>query len=351
MLILLIGFSANLFTNMGIAHTQNEFMPIYSGRNLDNFYWSSDSSRLVFQARGFKVGVVLDNPDYFQYHVTLQTFTQTNVWPLQPTLSLQEEQVYQPYVYPEESIDYENENDFMFLSPNQRFMIYITDPENPSLAIADRQLVAAKQFDTLAGNTLETRFFFAMWGQDNKGVLVGNHPIQGDFPRYFYISNFESDVQDATIQELPGIVDFGEETYSTGTIRDINSDSTLLLTSSTSIESLTSGDEPDTRLAIFKALDMNIQTIFANTKVRKQIIIAAAFDPEDEHYLLALTQDGIQRYNTVANTWTMLNPEINSTWADYAQFSPDGRYIVIEDITDHSHSLSDVYVIDLTQIF
>lgn len=342
-----------LFTidDAALARLQAGLTPIYSGYDLTNFYWSADSSLLVFQKKGFESGVELGSGEFLNFDVSSQTLDQTTIWPLQPSLSAQEQQAYMPKIYPTELIDYANENDFMFLSPNQRYMVYVADAEYPYpvLAIADRQTVEAKIFDVLAGKTLDTDYFFALWSANSESVVVGNHPPRGDVPRYFYISDFTSDIQEATIQEVFFDVTLNNRVYGSVFVEDISQDGQTLLISALDLTSPPSGSRRHLYLATYTFSDPPTLTVYENTSVREQNIMATAFDPNDERYLLALTQEGIQRYDTLENTWTIVNADINPTWVDYAAFSPDGQYMVVQDISESDRNLSDVYVIDVSR--
>ncbi|MFN8527072.1 MAG: hypothetical protein U0670_00490 [Anaerolineae bacterium] len=100
-------------------------------------------------------------------------------------------------------------------------MVYVAEPQNGSLAIADRQSISAHVFDVEAGRISETRHFFVLWSANDHGVVVGNFPIQGDVPRYFYISAFRSNIQEATIRNRPDVAVDGRE-YVGGDVEDIS---------------------------------------------------------------------------------------------------------------------------------
>ncbi|MCB9454010.1 MAG: hypothetical protein H6672_21460, partial [Anaerolineaceae bacterium] len=325
-LVCLLLRGVNFIGSVEVAQAQDTLTPIYSGPNLTNFYWSPDSSVLVFQDATYGTGVELNEADYFSFDVASQTLSRSTIWPFQPTLSVLEEQIYQPYYYPTGAVDSANENTYMFLSPDQRYMVYQADPANPVLAIADRQAVAAKLFDVLAGRTLETQYFFALWSANSQSVVVGNNPILGDFPRYFYISDFTSDIQEATIQEIFLDVTVDGHEYAGGYIEDVSQDGKTLLMSPLDLISISPGVRGRVYLGAFTFSDPPEFTVYENTSVREQDIMSVAFDPDDERYLLALTADGIQRYNTITDTWMLVNAAITATWANDAQFSPDGRY-------------------------
>jgi hypothetical protein len=334
------------------AHGQGEPTPIYSASNLDNLYWSPDSSTLVFQRRGvFGDGVVLEDGEYFAYDVQSGNLTSSSRWPLQPTLSSEEYQIFAPYPPVDGALPPPPDSErFRFLSPNRRFMIYEagTEPTRRRFATGDRDNLLTRTFDVLVGQNHNTSTFFTLWSADSRSVVIGNNPLLGDFPRYFYVTDYTDDVQVGTIEEimLDALVN-GRE-YGGGYVEDISMDGQTLLMSPLDVSSIAPGVRGRVVLASYRPSDASV-TIHENTSVRQQLITASAFDPDDERYIVVLQRDGIQRYNTIANTWQMLNPDVRSRDSGRAIFSPDGRYLAVQSFRLSSRQV-DIYVIDLSEV-
>lgn len=355
-LFFLLGFE---WTDLNQAvQAQQIWTPVYTEAYLENLYWSSDSSTLVFQrGEGASYGAVLAEGEYLSYDVDSETLMSHNVWPLQPLLSPQEQEIYNPTLFADDYLSFPGANivndEYMFVSPNERFMLYITgtNPRELQFALADRSITSTKTFDILVGNTRETDTFFALWSGDSQSVVIGNNPLLGDFPRYFYITNYANNIQTAAIDEIYFDVTLNGREYSSGFIEDISQDGKKILMTSLDLTSLSAGVRDRVYLATYRFNDSPEFTLYENAFVRQQNIKAVAFDPNDERYLLvALTQDGIQRYNTIANTWEMVNADITSPDSGRALFSPDGQYLAIQSDRP-TGSLQDIYVIDLSEVY
>src|SRR5690606_24941392 len=148
-------------------------------------------------------------------------------------------------------------------SPDERFLVYVAAPDR-ALAIADRHTVDAKIFDVLAGSTSETRAFFALWSANSESVVVGNNPILGDVPRYFYISDFASNIQGATIQEIFFDVTLNDREYGTVFVEDISQNGQTLLMSALDLASLSSGSRGRLYLAAYTFSDPPVFNLYEN---------------------------------------------------------------------------------------
>jgi len=273
------------------AHTQTSMSPIYSAGDIRSLYWSPDSSTLVFQdVRGAFFGAVLAGGEYFAYDVRSGNLTSNSVWPLQPNLTAQEMEIYEPirsaddYMLSTGTPDVIDE--FMFLSPNERFMVYVTgtDPRERRFAIADRNTISAKTFDLLAGNTSEIDAFFTLWSADSRSVVIGNRPLLDvdGFVRYFYITNYADDVQAATIEEITLDAIVNEREYQGAVVQDISQDNQTLLIMTADIAKSEAGE-----LEYFTSAQYRIYTtpsvldIFENNLVsyRRLICITVCIRP------------------------------------------------------------------------
>jgi hypothetical protein len=68
------------------------------------------------------------------------------------------------------------------------------------------------------------------------------------------------------------------------------------------------------------------------------------FSPYEQGVIWFIGDLGLTRYEIATQRKTVLNPEINKGWIQWAWFSPDGRYVAAAKVEEN-----ELYVIDISQ--
>ncbi len=280
--------------------------PIFTGA-VRSIRWSQDSQSLIFQGRlrndDFEHGVDVTDQSWHQYDVATQSLTQGNHWPLQPTLSGEELQLFNPFG-----------NSFIFLSPDERYIIY--DNADGPTTLGDRLTGQLFLTSIPASTSRNTDVFSVMWSEDSSLFVLATYATVIPLPLIRYGTHYTADVASTQVQyAFPTI---GDEEYVPDQVYDISADGRLLLFLG---QPLTSQHQI---LLVWDTADSA-----GGYTVEARRVIGASFVPGDESKLLFVNEEGLVQYDLATGTEVILRTNINSEMADMAVFSPDGQYVTL----------------------
>lgn len=306
-------------------HEKNQ---IYWGGSIVNIGWAPDSLNLIYQDAAYDNvanrninGPNTPNDDTWrQYSVITKQTTRSTFWPLQPDLTTEQIQDFEIYWVGDDL-------SFVFASPDGRYLVYSgqiqSEFSNRSpLGVAD--LVTGKHRlltgeENLGWNTFQGIFeyYYIQWSEDSSAFTLSNR-LQSSV---HYVSHFD-DLGKLEVKWLSpyGGMPLGTEQFLATDSYDISGDASKLILYGIYLN-------PAIRGYILVLWSISNDTgIVIPTNGET---IGASF-ADDDQTILFVDEGGLKQYNIAANQTTLLDAEINSTWADYwAYFSPNGQYVAI----------------------
>lgn len=189
--------------------------PVYTASLLFNIAWSNDGQKLTFQERPSTPSTFY--PDgWLDYNVATQQITVQDTWPLQPSLSASEKQLYQV-------ASNENGHDsFIISSPDGRYLTYAST----AILSTGRQAMAIA--DTLTQNVITTPLEsigafsgpdnFSTYWSDNQQVFVLDYTtLLTNEHLFFFVSDYDFASNSLTSEEIEteinGFRRFPDEVY------------------------------------------------------------------------------------------------------------------------------------------
>jgi dipeptidyl aminopeptidase/acylaminoacyl peptidase len=328
-----------LLAPLNTTQSQNSEAPIYDGSSPRSLAWSSDSKAVVFLIYESETTVHTLLNSWFKYDVTTRTLSQGNVWPLQPLWTREQTDLFQPYK------DTHSES-FVFQSPNHRFAVYRgigTGSEIAPLKIANQdtsEITSAAIF--AASATLGPDFFSVWWNGDGTRFIARSSTIDDYSPLYFYVYGYTPDMQNMQYMKLATFNIEGNK-YGVTTVFDLSGDGIRMLAT----EDYLTGSEYRSRVVIQNVIQPELSVVVPGDVLEGHNVEAAAFDPDDENKIIALTKSGLLRVDYAANTQDILNARLNSRNVSDAVFSPDGRYLAV--VYETALNAGALYILDMRE--
>jgi hypothetical protein len=324
LVLLLTGFKAQ-----ATADAQPVGEPIFTGRGIqiNSLHWWNN--QLYFTA--------LDGGDPANAWVTYQYDLQTKQVSSKPVF---------PWLVdltPEQQKHYHAAYPNAFISPDRQTIVYISQFDsyngrihNPLFAIGEYQ----EHFDRRAWySPLHTGALasgdFLRWSDNSEAFVVEYESPYGAGSSFSHIKLLDSnhplgETHETWVGWIGG--------FPSTSIFDISPDGNLVLY-------LSYGDKLllwDARIPI---LNDDVDTQRAAKAIADAKTIGAAFIPDDENHILLVDEQGISRYNINTHTREIINANINSSWAYWASFSPDNRYVALLAECSTCSYEEDVYVL------
>ncbi len=320
---------------------QSDFMVIFEGDLTEsNVKWSSDSTKLIFQQGTFHEG----NPDYgvISHRMTWYVFStndkkiiQTDTWPLQPYLSLEQIDIYSVATL-------DDQISFLFPSPNARYLIYAAErPDDWTqyypLGIVDLQTREHQVLEDIVVTDLEefTWNYDVSWSEDSSSALVRTSGLD-QLP--FYISGLESGLEAISYVSLyrEG-VNIGDEDVLAWDAFDISDNGEWLL--------LANLDQNGNRLFLWNATEPSDSQVIHSGRV-----LDAAFVVNNENQILYVDrEEGLYTFDLVSKeselllSFDGLEEEPLKAW-----ISPDVSFVVLA--TFPGSAPDRLYLIELSTI-
>lgn len=298
---------------------QGTFLPFFDLSDfISNPIWALDSKSFIFQY-ATETGVKTTSPSWFQYQVEGKQLIQTNQWPLQPSLTSTQQQIF------EVMIDTSGKSTFLFSSPNGRYVVYVSRrwAKIPgfALAIADLQTNEHKILDDISvGASTYDLLYSVKWSKDSKAfaVNVDEPPALCSY----YVTNFASSVTAATSIYLDRGLPSGSPIRDAFRVFDISSDGSQLLLA---------GNFSNNQASIFLWNTLNLPQSQSINGLGNNIL-AAAFSPNSQYRFRFIGSKGLVEYDMNAGTQTVLDSSISTAWVQKAWFSPNGSRIILQDM-------------------
>lgn len=291
--------------------------PIYVGYIPSGISWSPDSQTFVYYDNG-----------WHQYDPVTQQLTQTENWPLQPTLSPTERSLFDP------PTSRTGATVTIHQSLNGHFILYGGEQVTNwwRLTIGNRQ---TSEVFTTSGFVLfpfrSGQTFGVLWSESNTEFVLTNFSANA-FHRFTYGTNYADDLTNITLTDfsLPSQQDY----YLTerDAAYDISSDGSFVLVHFTeAVPGLSSPYDQTRRLALWNPLHPSTTRILP---LDATATIGASFAPNDDTTILYIDTSGLWQYDLTTNHATLINTEITATpdpieGFERAIFSPDGYWVAI----------------------
>lgn len=299
----------------------NEKYRIYDGGyHISSMKWANDSSRFVYQENNQQTGVRTSGVNnWHQYVVSTQQDIVSDFWPLQPSLTTNQQQALEllnistPYV----------QTSFAFSSLNNRYIVYGAQNPRYAIGVADLQSptgqhqILDEASELLAGglgafNDANNSAFEVFWSGDNS-TFVTITSVPELSTRIHHVSDLGNLINPPIIRNLTdeGMVISGSAFYALE-LFDISSDANLLLVK-----------DQTNRFAIW-----NVSTA-SGTLITTQGEVTGATFLTDQR-IMFVDQAGLKHFHIPSSHIAVLNPNITSTLAPGgAYFSPDGHYVAV----------------------
>jgi hypothetical protein len=288
---------------------ESPFTPIWKSGELEEVIipytlsWSNDSAILYFA-----VNNILFNTERKQYEVATASIDDVSAPPR--TIQLSEDQQRSFHAW----------NSTGYIAPDQDTFIYVSTYQIGS-RVSESNLYA---FGTLSDSVflpsrvsafdpLNDRF---RWSDDSSTLVIETSAPYGGIEVPYYIKSQKSGNCWCAFVEtrLPMDLNTGDAIY------DLSPNGERLL-------------YPAYRNTI-GYWDVNIDTTFGQAKdtgifLPLENVIGAAFLPDTQDEILAVNEVGIIRYDVKQRQSVVIDPKINSKWANWAMFSPDNQWVAV----------------------
>jgi hypothetical protein len=310
---LLAALTASLALVMSEAHGQDMPLPVYVAEDgLFNIGWLTDSSGLSFQdvTDTYTLGIQPQPAGpWFTYDIATSAILVTGAWPQAGEVDSVFNGDIQPQAVP---------GSFAFLSPDGHFAVYQTDadeanPECNTVAIADLQAQAGALIpDALACNISHFNAGFDVrWSDDSSAFAFASSTAStGEGP---FVTGFAGDLTAVQVNDLMNITMNGTPLYGARTA-DLNADGSLALL------------DFFTQLVLWKTDADDSAVLLASDG--ENGILGPAFSPDDDA-VWYIDSAGLQAYDLVSGSVSLITSDVRSSWVDAAYFSPDGRYVAL----------------------
>ncbi len=329
---------------------EDDFIWVYTGDFLGNFYWSADSRQLVF-AEDATSRVDMTDDHWNSYDVAAEELQMASRWPLQPTFTSQEQSAFNV-------ASGVVQTSFIYASPNGRYLIYAPAEENPRipapLAVSDRQtLQTYVEPESILDPFSGPKEFSVIWAADSSAFVLRNDRGLNSTPWLIYGSDFSEDVEDTTLK-LIDKVEITSTEYFVREVLDISGNGDLLLLD-------TGVQDPETLQLVEHHLILWDTQDEANSIVIgawDDVTYAGAFCPSSETRVVYL--NGLDLYEqevgnperVFLNRYAIFEEHIREFVGRRrpltALFSPNGRLLMLHP-EDPGEIRSNVYLDDLTQ--
>ncbi len=165
---------------------------------------------------------------------------------------------------------------------------------------------------------------FVRWSEDSSAFLIMDYGQVGGIGGIWYIKMPENGTLESALEPIL------LENFSVGDIGfvDISPDGqqVLIRGNGTTHEGLTLWDVRSESSDQQFAAWADGQII-----LRDQATAGASFLPDDEQHLLIILEQGVVLYDLETEQIQIINPDVNTRWAEWAYFSPDLRYVLVYD--------------------
>jgi hypothetical protein len=333
------------------SHAQGDYRPIGDGFIKPiNLAWSPNSQQIVFQ------NLEDTEPDdrgaplpWHSYNVVSQNITQADVWPLQPTI--QQTQLLNVY-YGREYNNPFGEMPFVFVSPNGLLAVYPVAPPDSecppsynycfgylalanlktgeSITFADMPILSLLNFQSTYKIT---------WSADSSSFTFESNSSTGLRDYLSYVTGITPDLD--SVEALPIFFVLNESLNITvAGERFLPSDALAI--------------SPNGQQLVLNGFGKTVLWDTLNSENNRLLEVrderfdnttpAAMFSPYEQGVIWFIGDLGLTRYEIATERKTVVNPEINNGWIQWAWFSPDGRYVAAAKVDE-----SKLYAIDISQ--
>ncbi|MCU0498642.1 MAG: hypothetical protein MUF87_14925 [Anaerolineae bacterium] len=317
-----------------------------------NVRWSEDSQTLSFQEI-YPPHFSVQGPDPFDdstkwYNVTINTSAQHEVNkssqpPFNPTLQ-------QALARLPVAMDDDGERGMIILSPDQRYVVYaaqdfIEGEQHFPLAITEIATgwTGMTEEIFISSPSVLARIYQLNWSADSSAFVVDFNTGFGD-DRKFHVTGYASDrdeiAQKLIVTRISELNFNGRTIYAGVGVTGISSDGNRLLLD-----------------VIFRQGEYNLMIWDLHDTSQSQVIvyggemanfISADFVNEDQE-VLYIDPTGLWQYDLTTDALKLLDESINSSWVDYAWFSPNGRWMALLDREALFNVRSFLYILPVRQ--
>lgn len=294
------------------------FEPIVTDVSSANLMWSTDSQQLVFRSIFVSQSTVhiIEN-DWSVYNIVTKSLSQTDVFPLQPTLTRAESLAFDPAFY-------DNLESFIYVSPNERYIAYgeLPTEQGWSVTIGDRYTREKIQTNIQVLNPFLADEFDVIWSADSNTLLVTTNDYSSQ-PFIQYVSNW-NDNSTEIIYNFTRNLNIDNREFFIIKGCDLSADGHIALVIA---QDMTATERTHSLILwdIYNTSSSIIVDGFGD-------IIGASFSPNDENQVLLVTERGFIQYDILTKTYSVININISSDWVTNAIFSPDGQWVALTDI-------------------
>ncbi|MBC7871358.1 MAG: hypothetical protein H7Y09_11015 [Chitinophagaceae bacterium] len=264
---------------------------------------------------------------WYTYDLEQMSLTTTNFWP-QSYISSRELRANAPLSL-NLAVDYQAQISFSFLSPNQQYVVYAAQrPENWGLSGWPLAITNLQTGPTVFATTTSVHnlahfdsSYRVNWSANSSAFTVKTtSPYAADY--VYYVTGFAENMQEASFTRLQELSVADHTLFVSDTFASLSSNGRRIV-----LTGNLGGDvQPRKWLFIWDA-DNSIQGQLIEVADQYDFI-AAAFT-SDSSSILYIGENGLIKYELETGKSTILNSEINSTWAERVWFSPDMRYVAL----------------------
>jgi hypothetical protein len=224
---------------------------------------------------------------------------------------------------PDEKRTFTSADDVVFISPDGQFIVYNDATGSTRHCAPDGRcwyplalgnLTTGKRTELYTGYDPGPRQ--VIWSADSSAFLIIDWAYEGSVGGVWYVDAAQTLTQETAPLLLIGY-GLGEQAFV-----DISRDGRRIL-----LRAYPGFYLWDARMPIHA--DQQFAALDSPRILDKWSVVGAAFVPGDNQQLLAVTEQGIIRYNLETGDIKTLSSAVNSTWAGWVLFSPDTRYAAI----------------------
>lgn len=309
----------------------------FSGAPIMNVSWTTDGKILTFQegwGSDMEIGVFNTQSDqswhqYFADGPNKGLITSEAVWP-QHDYSAEDIQ----------KLDLASNStgqiSFSFPSPDNRYIVYAISKVNADdygwpLAITDQKTNTSQIIDGPRVNSLGNfeGFYRVTWSRNSAAFTVRTDSTFAWNPLH-YVTGFTDGLDKLTVVEITAGITINDEIRQPLETFGISSDGSQVLVQ-------------DRHLWVWnveKPLESELVVEDSHSQV-----IEAVFSALSDEKVLYVSEKGLVEYDRTNHISTLLDPTINSTWANKAWISPNGSHIALLDSNDFGQGF--LYVVDI----
>jgi WD40 repeat protein len=326
-----------------IESQDNELVPLYSGAEVRDVFWSADSQILTFMPLA---DAIIDpfNANWVVYDVVSSSESEIVGLPLQNMVLSQANQF--------------SSSPMQLVSPDDAYIITASEQtvfdENLNTSqrqalrwntvIIDTQNNHIVDPDILAlGIDRGPEYFNALWSLDSKTLVLSTTALLVYDPSFFHWVTGYGDINESLqVQNLTAF-SYQNQQYSMQTPLDLSLDGSNVLAITVSPTGV-QGGRP---LMIWNkdGKHINLQNVFDDIS---SSVTAAAFFPDNENDILVVDERGLVRYSLETSETVVLRSDITSQRFRYARFSPNGESLALVDNTPGRPAT--VYLLDIRDL-